>query len=383
MEIGKLQVLQTLDLGKTCAKLPSSVIWLGHLIFLHVSPGIELPAGLRNLTSLEELTGVSMGCFCVDLVKELAHLTNLRVLDIFWTGSNEKKEDHALVESLCNLRKLQSLEIHGPGEFVYLGRGWLPPQQLRRLVLRGWLQTLPAWFSSSSLPLLSYLHINVREVWLEDIQIIGMLPALRFVYLRAGVDLATEQVDVEKFVLSADAFPCAIECVFLDVTMVPNFTRGAMPMVQSLRFGARVLDIIRGDFDWSMRNLPSLEKVYIDFDRDKASYQEYMESQHMLIRAAKEHPNNPTLKGIVSGADLSMRSCIPLTRGDVVGESIGEASISPVASNRFSCMFWSFLVQMKLEMKLILSTRIFRCLSIGSVLLYIVFCICFRQFKNH
>ncbi|CAN6329917.1 unnamed protein product [Urochloa humidicola] len=148
-EIGKLQFLQIIDLGKTSATLPSCVVWLEHLICLYVSP---------------------------DLVKELGHLTNLRTLDICWGGSEKKKEDHALVESLCNLRKLQSLEIRGTGNHVYLSRDWVPPPNLRRLVLRGWMQTLPTWFDSSSLPLLSYLHINVREVWLEDIQTLVCFP---------------------------------------------------------------------------------------------------------------------------------------------------------------------------------------------------------------
>ncbi|KAF8650800.1 hypothetical protein HU200_063704 [Digitaria exilis] len=96
-EIRKLQFLQILDLGKTSATLPSSVVWLGHLICLYLSPGIELPMGLRNLSSLEELTGLSMGCYCADRVKELGHLTNLRALDICWGGSKKQKEDQALV----------------------------------------------------------------------------------------------------------------------------------------------------------------------------------------------------------------------------------------------------------------------------------------------
>ncbi|OEL38637.1 Disease resistance protein RPP13, partial [Dichanthelium oligosanthes] len=274
LPLSRFQVLRVLDLEGCCLGESHhldlrNIGNLLHLRYLGLR-GIELPIGLRNLTSLEELTGV--GCYCAELVKELGHLTNLRALDISWGGSERKKEEQALVESLCNLHKLQSLEIRGTGELVYLGRYWVPPPHLRRLVLRVWLQTLPTWFgSSSSLPLLSYLHMNVREVWLEDIQTLGLLPSLRFVSLRAGVDLATEQCDVERFSLSADAFPCARQCVFLNVTMVPcNFPRGAMPMVQSLRFDLRVLDILSGDFDLSMSSLPSLEDLYIDYDMKKA-----------------------------------------------------------------------------------------------------------------
>nr|CAB3491749.1 unnamed protein product [Digitaria exilis] len=256
--------------------------------------------------------------------------------------------------------------------------------------------------SSSSLPVLSYLHINVREVWLEDIQTIGMLPALRFVCLRAGVedDLATEQCDVEKFVLSAGAFPCARECVFLNVTMVPcNFPRGAMAMVQSLRFRFRVTDILSGDFDLSMSSLPSLEDLYIDYDMKKARREGLVRAQRMLSGALQEHPNLPFLHpdfpceeeedGVTApgqGLGPSMASSTQLAGRDADGTSDGpadsivqESSIPPAASTRIFCMLRSFIAETKLEVELIFSTRIFWYLLIGSLLLYGVLCSCTRR----
>ncbi|KAI4977922.1 hypothetical protein ZWY2020_014476 [Hordeum vulgare] len=368
MEIGMLKFLQTLDLRGTWAELPSSVVGLEHLIFLHLSLVMELPIGLRNLTSLEELTGVHVGSFCAKIVKELGYLTKLRVLDINWRGSEKNREDRDLADFLCSLHNLQNLEIRGGDDHVYLRRDWVPSPHLRRLVLHGWLQELPTWLSTSSLPLLSYLDINVRQVLSKDIQTVGMLKSLHFVSLKTG----TGQCDVERLVLSADAFPCARHCFFINVIMVPSsFARGAMPMVKSLRFGVRVLDILTGDLDLSLKNLPSLEEVIIDYDESKARRHECIQARDMLSHALEEHPNCPTIdtghnwgrgKGIVQGegSEPSMRSRTQLTGDGVVSlDSIVQASISPHgAFNRFSSMFSSFLVKMKLEITLILSTHV-------------------------
>jgi hypothetical protein len=66
-------------------------------------------------------------------------------------------------------------------------------------------------------------------------------------------------------------------------------------MVQSLRFSFRVLDILSGDFDLSMRNLPSLEDIYIDDDMKKARREDRERAQDMMSRALKEHANRPSL----------------------------------------------------------------------------------------
>jgi hypothetical protein len=66
-------------------------------------------------------------------------------------------------------------------------------------------------------------------------------------------------------------------------------------MVQSLRFSFRVLDVLSGDFDLSMRNLPSLEDIYIDDDMKKARRKDRERAQDMMSRALKEHANRPSL----------------------------------------------------------------------------------------
>ena len=78
--IGKLQLLQTLDLRETGIKaLPSSIVGLRQLMCL----GIDwdtLPNGLRNLTSLEEQWWAVVDS--AHTAEELGHLTQLRILTV-------------------------------------------------------------------------------------------------------------------------------------------------------------------------------------------------------------------------------------------------------------------------------------------------------------
>ncbi|VAH84974.1 unnamed protein product [Triticum turgidum subsp. durum] len=168
MDIGKLQFLLTLDIrGTEIEALPSSVVQLRRLMCLYVDYNMKLPSGIGNLTSLEVLDELGLSDVDLDFVKELGHLTKLRVLKLDCDDFDESLVK-ALEESINNIYKLESLDvyvIHGlincPSE------DWVPPPQLRRLAFRSnvsWFKTLPSWINPSSLPLLSYLEIKVFEV---------------------------------------------------------------------------------------------------------------------------------------------------------------------------------------------------------------------------
>lgn len=306
-EIGKLRFLQILDLRKTGIKeLPSGIVRLRHLVCLYVHRHIKLPSGVDNLTSLEVLCDLmvgqlSPGVFNLDIVKELRHLTKLRVLRIECRGLDESL-DKALVESMRSLHKLECLDISAGGGRVDLMReGWAPPPQLRRLTFQGptcSFLTLPPWMNSSSLPVLSCLVILVDKVRPGDIRVLGMLPALRSLYLvSAGAGGSLEGHDEEVMsVVTAGAFPCATECNFFGIAAAPSvFPRGAAPMLKLLRFSFPAAWIARGDFDMGMGHLPSLERVMVDVRRIEASDEEVEAARAALSAAADGHPNRPTL----------------------------------------------------------------------------------------
>jgi hypothetical protein len=305
-EIGKLLLLQTLDLhgiDMNVRELPTSVIRLRNLMFLYFYRDTYLPAGYRNLTSLRELTGTELTKDGDP--KELSYLTELRVLQFNLPFMYPLEKHLLLLESLGKLQKLQSLHITSDGYLKFVGRDgwhigdWMPSSLQVLRVEGGCFDTIPTKIISSLLPFLSDLDIFVDKVRLEDIQVLGTLPALRYLSLKSSLDGITAKVKVpvmeRSFMLSADAFSCAIRCSFPKVLFAPYmFPRGAMPMVQDLRFGLLVSDILSDDeWDLCLRNLPSLTFVQIKLYGDEGNIERYCEAKDAVNRAAADHPNRP------------------------------------------------------------------------------------------
>jgi disease resistance protein RPM1 len=252
---------------------------------------MSLPAGYGNLRSLQELY---MSDFVEEVeLEDLRYLTQLRLLSFNWPGSFGHDNLVTFVETLGKLDKLETMEIHRNEVDIDVMQDWVPSPYLRKLLLHGRLRTLPRWVNSSSLFMVSSLSIFVREPRPEDIGILGTLPALRYVKLRSTVGHATQRF----LVLSADAFPCLRECDFKQVTLEPHvFTRGAMPMVEKLSLRLRVSDILSGDLDLTIWNLPSLEEVTITLHDEKSNW-ETREARVAIRRTAGDHPNQAlTLK---------------------------------------------------------------------------------------
>ncbi|XP_073367304.1 disease resistance protein RGA5 [Aegilops tauschii subsp. strangulata] len=298
-EIKKLQFLLTLDLRGTKIKvLPSSVVQLRRLMCLYVDLHMKLPSGIDNLASLEVLGTVLLYDMDLNAVKELGHLTKLRVLQFHC--DDDESLGKALKESLSNLYKLDSLDIFvRGGDINILSEDWVPPLQLRRLAFPmpfSWFKTLPSWINPSSLSLLTYLDIKVAEVRSEVIQLIGMLPALCVLEIMDVSKFYEERV-VEMSALSSVAlFPCATKCHFFCIGAVPSmFPRGAALRLKHLGFTFSAKWIARENIDLCMRHLPSLERVEVKVIKEEASDREVYEAKAALRAAAEDHPNRPVL----------------------------------------------------------------------------------------
>ncbi|KAF7040028.1 hypothetical protein CFC21_049972 [Triticum aestivum] len=268
---------------------------------LYVDYDMKLPSGIGNLTSLEVLDNLGLSDADLDFVKELGHLTKLRVLGIDCSDFDESL-GKALEESISNIYKLESLDVYvSHGHINCLRDDWVPPPQLRRLAfpsIGSWFKTLPSWINPSSLPLLSYLEITLFEVRSEVIQLLGTLPALVFLEIR-DYSMDNEAHEVEAPVLSSGAalFPCATECRFIGIGAVPSmFPQGAAPRLKRLGFALPAKWISRENFDLGMRHLPSLQRVNVEFIRKGTSHQEMEEAKAALRAAAEDHPNRPVLK---------------------------------------------------------------------------------------
>ncbi|KAM3195357.1 hypothetical protein ACQJBY_071463 [Aegilops geniculata] len=295
VDIGKLQLLQTLDIrGTSIKELPLSVVQLRNLICLYDNYRVRLPKGTGNLTSLEVLEEVGVSS-SPHIAEELSHLTEVRTLSVDCRNMDEDLID-ILIKSLGNLHKLQNLCIDDGGKLIdRMRESWVPPPHLRSFeswdpFLNSSLLRLPKWVNSSSLPHLSTLSIDVEELQGDDIQIIGMLPALWFLRLRACRMMGA-------LVVRADAFPSARCCMFRGFPMaLCLFPPGAMPRVQRLKFEASATSIASGEVDCGLGHLPSLEHVQVSLERENTSVEEMEAAKAWLRRATEAHPKRPTIE---------------------------------------------------------------------------------------
>ncbi|KAM0880583.1 hypothetical protein ACQ4PT_033480 [Festuca glaucescens] len=303
VEIGKLQYLQMLELsGCLIDELPSSVILLRHLVSLHIRHDTKTPIGIGELVCLEELSYLQVDS---NNAKELGHLTELRVLSIECRETGWSI-DEVMAESLGNLPKLQNLFIHcsniAKHKLWIMLDDWVPGLQLRRFSSTVVFPALPAWINSSSLALLSELDMIMSELQEWNIQAIGRLPALRSLQLGAEGGLGFDFASEEEFVVSADSFPCIKKCEFDHLQILPSmFPRGAMPMVQFLRFTIRTWKVGGGELNLGMGNLPCLEDVQVDLRWDGRNSAAMKAAETALKLAMDAHPNRLTL--IIGGDD--------------------------------------------------------------------------------
>ncbi|XBI14232.1 hypothetical protein VPH35_140848 [Triticum aestivum] len=292
IEIGKLQLLQTLDSGT--GEVPSSVVRLGKLMCLYVYSSMILPVGIENLVSLEELSVVTLdGNNAIE--KELGKLVELRVLRISWEGDDESV-CNSLLMSLANLQKLRTLEIYqyGDASFDASWDSWVPPPHLQALWFDSCTSTLPRWINSSLLPVLSHMFIKVDMVMPEvDIQILGKLPALCFLNMSTW---RAQYTTIEWFIVGDDAFPCLRECMLYNFQTGPSmFPQGSMPGLEYIYFCARASHITGGDLDVDVRHLPSLQKVTVHLWSEQHCLPAVQKVADMLELTLDAHPNQPTL----------------------------------------------------------------------------------------
>ncbi|KAL6907923.1 hypothetical protein ACP4OV_002093 [Aristida adscensionis] len=296
-EIEKLQFLQTLDiLGTGIAELPSSILRLRQLMFLLIDESTRLPNLLMNLMCLEWLE--TAGVDSTYTAKALGHLTELRVLYVQLSEDKEGRLDDSLckslIKSLGNLHKIQYLSIRSDVS-VNLDGSVESLASLHTLLIDK-TSSLPTWINGASLPLLSKLRITVDKVRWEDIQVLGMLPALRSLQMYVN---GTSIIQVEEMLaVSPDAFPCLTWCNFYGFTTAPSmFPPGAMPVLVHLGFFIQVENFSNGDFnDLAMGHLPSLRHVDVKFYSKGIVRKEMVaELEQALKHEADVHPNHPSI----------------------------------------------------------------------------------------
>ncbi|KAL6658083.1 hypothetical protein ACP70R_003669 [Stipagrostis hirtigluma subsp. patula] len=293
-EIGNLQLLKTLDLrATTIEELPASIVKLRQLECLIVNWRMKFPDGIGNLTSLQQLSELSVRR-SPNTLAELGKLTELRELDIYGldkSGSYVK----TFLKSLSNLENIHTLNSDGTESFCLdcTSDGWRAPRHLRSFDGgSSTLSKLPRWFSSLSK--LSCLSIKVKVLRRDDLQLLGALPVLRFLKLLVAVWGSTE----ERLVMGPDQpFRSLTEFKFEHLSRCwLVFAQGAMPKLQRLQLYFEARKREGGGIDVGLENLASLKHVAIKVDCEGARIREVHDVETRIKDAIGMHPNHPTLE---------------------------------------------------------------------------------------
>jgi len=234
------------------------------------------------------------------VAEELGHLTQLRLLCVMLRkdleGRWEESIYRVLVGSLGKLHKIQTLAVVISDDVEVDLEGSVDSLwNLSHLLIFG-TSRLPTWIDPASFLHLSRLRIMVGQVRSEDIQVLGMLQALRVL----DVKVAGAKQVFERFMIRADAFPCLTRCKFSGFSTVPSmFPPGAMPMLQRFQFYIRAEDFGDSEFtvdDLTISHLPSLRTVRVHLDGDETVSEELaMKVKDALRNEARAHPNHPEI----------------------------------------------------------------------------------------
>jgi disease resistance protein RPM1 len=303
VEIGRLQFLETLDLsGTEIEELPSSIVGLRRLMFLTVDDSTRLPNGLRRLQSLELLSWAIVDSAAV--AEELGHMKQLTKLAITLKSDNQDRLDKslctALVVSVGKLHKIEALSVHTYGVAADLDGSAVVSLGNLSILSLGEISMLPSWINPESVGHLSQLHIIVSQLRRADIQVLGMLPALRHLNVQVSGDHI--QTLERSFVVSPDAFPVMITCELSgNFAMVPSmFPQGAMPRLETFNFRIQLEDFSQGEFtvdDLALGHLPSLKRVVaVLYGEENVGGEVARKVEEKLRREADVHPNNPSIR---------------------------------------------------------------------------------------
>ncbi|WVZ50575.1 LOW QUALITY PROTEIN: hypothetical protein U9M48_001817 [Paspalum notatum var. saurae] len=301
-EIGKLQLLRTLDLREaSICELPTSIVQLTKLEHLYVPwDRVKLPDGIGNLRSMRELLWLDV-VHSPKALAELGNLTELRVLGICKLDESGLR---TFVQRMPNLRNLHTLKfsLHMNDEASSLecmSNRWEGPPRLQSFDSHfTFIPQLPRWFSSLSE--LSYLSIRVKRLRQDDLQLLGSLPLLRFLRLEAR---RAGDIDEQRFVIGADQQHfCSLEKFeFSQFEIFTVFAKGAMPKVQNLKlyfelrdFQVQETTVFR---DICLGHLTSLKHVIIGlYCYNTRNIREVEDVEAMMRDAISMHPSHPTLK---------------------------------------------------------------------------------------
>lgn len=294
---------------------------------------------IEKLTSLEELELYSMDK-SANFASEVGKMTEMRVLEIHFDAM-DKSTETALVDSLRNLGKIQTLEISCKEKRIVPFGVWedcAPPSELRRLLLSGMtLPRRPSWMESSCVPHLSYLWFSVKVMEELDMYTLGMLPFLQYLYLFVNEEEEEEKKEEgeendnyqsSSYAAGSDKFHMLRHLITNMEITCEEEEEGGKNNYQSSSYavGSDKFQILRHlitnieitcedgallmleeleccttmgkykDVGLVPRNMLSLQRATYRLDCNGYSLLEVNEAEAALMHMAETHPNHPVLR---------------------------------------------------------------------------------------
>ncbi|RLN29444.1 hypothetical protein C2845_PM05G18130 [Panicum miliaceum] len=342
-QIGKLRLLQTLDLTWTNVKeLPETLIQLRHLVHLMLPRDVKLPDGISNMSSLEEISNFSVVNNSAELLLEIGNLMKLKVIGVDWFSDGRFCDDGIfmtnLVSSLCKLgdRALRSLGIwcwKPKCSLDFFVDSWSVPCQLQTFSTSGFgldpcFSRLPK-FTLSSRSELRSLEFWVEQLTAEDMQMLEGLPALLYLNLR------TTRYMQETLFISRSGFQRLKEfnCQVSMDWQGLMFEAGAVPRIEKLFFGFPVHDTISTHgtgFDFGISHLSSLKCLQVHIECQGATVREVEAAEAAIKNAATLLPKLPMPK-------IQRLMEFQMVKEDEQGEDTSDAEEQDVEQPGRSC----------------------------------------------
>ncbi|CAM0901536.1 unnamed protein product [Alopecurus aequalis] len=287
--IRRLKLLLTLDVTATgINKMPEFVEELVKLRCLRAGKGTCMMGRVGKLTSLEELWLYSADK-SPDFAVGLQNLSQVRVLVIHFDEIQQSLQ-HALVDSLNELKKLQVLQIWSDSvegkvcldcwEVCVLSR------ELRQLLLFGVvLPRLTPWIHPSRVPKLSKLLVEVEVLEAHHLETLGEMPSLRSLYLHSEDNLLS-------YTASRDEFK-VLEYLNTNIQLIcgEGIVNAPPAPASELEVGKIMVGM-----DVGLReNMPLLKRATYHLDCRGCRSVEVEQAEEELRQASQAHPNRPAL----------------------------------------------------------------------------------------
>lgn len=273
-QIGEVQNLETLILDKThITKLPAIVVRFRRLIHLIVGKDVKLPDRIGSMVALQELYHVNVFKQSIEFMQEISKLTDPRDVRLCLSyddsmkcgteGSGCKEYMDNILSSLYKLVYLHSLCIDIDPRCAHdfsLDSEDCDPRGLQTLTVgNGFISRVPNWMES--LVILKHLTLYVKEFEMEDMLVLGRLPALVFLRLVAHESCFPGR----SFSIGRNqGFECLKRFEF-GCAIPPMFEDGAMPNLGKLilLFNAVKTHLFADDgcFPLGIQHLGSLDSV--------------------------------------------------------------------------------------------------------------------------